>query len=465
MEVFSRMLEMPPGRDGVRRSKWAFIRNSYPELISTTMATWREWVPEQLCHISMSPPISGVVSCRLPDGTSVEGTVVFLAVDSPEDTRKLKSLELTGAFLNEASELDEETKVMAFGRCARYPNAQADGVEGKFWTGIVMDTNPPDDTHWWYRLAEIDKPPGHRFWRQPPAILPLDEGEGLARTRRWVPNDGSFKGIRRAENVKYQNIGYDYWLRQVNGADPEWVKVFLMGEYGQIQRGKPVYPEYSDAMHYAGAVIEPMRGLPLFLGFDFGLTPACCFVQQRPDGAVAVLDEAVTEDMDLRRMLEGIVLPRLRSEYYGMPVYAVVDPSGGNRSQVDGNTCMELLKEYGLSAVPAPSNGWMARRDAVGYFLTRMVAGTGGLRISSKAEYLRKGMAGNYRFKRISSGAGAKRYNTIPEKNIYSHVCESLQYVLLHLKMYGGTGIGSMAGGQSMQASRPVEFGGGVFCS
>ena len=57
MEVWSRILEMPPCRDGVRRSRWAFIRNTYPELISTTMNTWKDWVPDYICHISMSSPI------------------------------------------------------------------------------------------------------------------------------------------------------------------------------------------------------------------------------------------------------------------------------------------------------------------------------------------------------------------------------------------------------------------------
>lgn len=466
MEVFSRILEMPPCRDGVRRSRWAFIRNSYPELISTTMKTWGEWVPEELCHISMSPPINGVVRCRLKDGTSVEGEVLFLAIDRPEDTRKLRSLELTGAFLNEASELDEEVKRMAFQRCARYPGV-ADGVGGNFWTGLVMDTNPPDDTHWWYRLAEVEKPLGHRFWRQPPAIVPIESGEGVGRCIEWVPNDGRFLGFSAAENVKWHKLGYDYWLRQVHGNDKEWCRVFLMGEYGSIQRGKPVYPEYSDAMHYSGVELVLMRGVPLLMGFDLGLTPACVFVQQTPMGGVNVIDEVVTEDMDLRRLLEGIVMPKMKGEYYGCRMFAVWDPSGINRSQLDGRTCADIFNEFGIPSVQAPTNGFLARRDAVGYYLTRLVGGHGALRLSSKVSFLRKGMSGNYRYRQIGSGAHGKRYNEIPEKNIYSHVCEALQYALLHMKAYGGGApdIHGVLGGCGLSSAKDVTFGGGAFCT
>ena len=37
MEVIRRGLEQAPGPDGVRRTRWAFIRQTYPELKSTTI--------------------------------------------------------------------------------------------------------------------------------------------------------------------------------------------------------------------------------------------------------------------------------------------------------------------------------------------------------------------------------------------------------------------------------------------
>ena len=39
VEIFRRACEQKPS-NGVRRSRWAIIRNTYPELKSTTIKTW-----------------------------------------------------------------------------------------------------------------------------------------------------------------------------------------------------------------------------------------------------------------------------------------------------------------------------------------------------------------------------------------------------------------------------------------
>ena len=42
MEIIRRAREQEP-YEGVRKTRWAAIRNSYPELKSTTIKTWEEW--------------------------------------------------------------------------------------------------------------------------------------------------------------------------------------------------------------------------------------------------------------------------------------------------------------------------------------------------------------------------------------------------------------------------------------
>ena len=442
MEAWSRILEMPPCADGVRRSRWAFIRNTYPELISTTMNTWKDWVPDSICHISMSSPITGKMKFNLDDGTSVDAEIMFIAIDRPEDARKLKSLELTGAFLNEASELDEEVKKMALQRTGRYP-ALIDGITSNFWTGVIMDTNPPSNDHWWHRLAEVEQPDNHQFWRQPPALLPVKTGEGMDERIEYVPNQGQVPGIPPAENVLWQKLGYHYWMRQAQGADHEWIKVYLMGEYGSIVRGRPVYPEYNDAMHLAKNVLEPMRGVPLVLGFDFGLTPACTFMQQTPQGAIQIIDECVSQDMDLRRFVDEVINPKLRTEYFGMSIVAVGDPAGNQRSQADGQTCLQILRECGIPATEASTNSFMARRDAVGFYLTKLIAGRPGMLISPKCEVTRKGFQGEYRYKELKIGGmnGLKRFNETPDKNFYSHIMDAVQYGCLKIRNSGSSDV------------------------
>jgi|TARA_R100000482_G_scaffold118608_2_gene62782 hypothetical protein len=433
MEAWSRMLEQRVGLDGeTRKSRWAFIRNTYPELISTTMKTWQDWIPDEICHINMSAPITGKMDFWLADNTRVVAEVIFIAIDRAEDVRKLKSLELTGAFLNEASELEEQVVEMALQRTGRYP-AKIDG--GSEWSGVIMDTNPPSDDHWWHERAEIKQPINHSFYRQPPAILPVYV-KGKSTPASYVPNEGQNKNIPPAENVKWQDLGYEYWMRQSHGADPEWIKVYLMGEYGSVISGKPVYPEYSDAAHFDKNLIEPYRGLPIIIGWDFGLTPACVFVQVNPKGNVVVIDECVSEDMELRRFVEEIVRPKLQTRYPGIQLYSVGDPAGNQRSQADGITCLNILDECGIPTVTTNTNSPVARRDAVKYYLTRMVEGAPAFAIGPYAPFLRKGFLGGYKFKEVRTGgiAGKKRYHEIPDKNFYSHVSDALQYAMLHIR-------------------------------
>ena len=41
-EVLRKIHDQRPGPDGVRRSRWAVVRNTYPELKTTTIQTWKD---------------------------------------------------------------------------------------------------------------------------------------------------------------------------------------------------------------------------------------------------------------------------------------------------------------------------------------------------------------------------------------------------------------------------------------
>lgn len=151
VEIVSRALRQEPGRDGVRRSRWLIIRNTYPELKSTTIKTWEQWFPPEVAPIKWDTPITSTLNIsNIGDGTSLNLEVMFMALDKPTETGKLRSLELTGAWINEASEVPKEIFDMVTQRVGRYP-ARTQG--GPSWHGIILDTNPPDDDHWYYKVA------------------------------------------------------------------------------------------------------------------------------------------------------------------------------------------------------------------------------------------------------------------------------------------------------------------------
>jgi len=418
IEMLARAIAQPPCTDGVRRSRWAAIRNTYPELKSTLIKTFEEWLPPNVCKIKWDVPITGTMTIKdLGDGTGLDFEVIFLALDRPQDVKKLLSLELTGGWINEAKEIDLSVLTMLTGRVGRYPSKRSMG-NNTYWSGIIMDTNPPDDQHWYYRMAEEERPRGYRFFRQPGAVVKVGD--------KYFPNP-------QAENIKNHTLGFDYYMRQIPGKTDEWIKVYIMGEYGVIMDGKPVYPEYSDGQHCQSEVnIEPILKVPLMLGWDFGLTPACIIGQLTPRGKLLVLDEIVSEGMGIRQFSREVVLPYLSSHYRGFDIHSTGDPAGVQRSQANETTCLQELQAAGLPTEPAWTNDFTARREAVAGFLTKMVDGEPAFVLSPKCKMLRKGFLGGYAYKRLQ--VSGTRFKDKPDKNEYSHPHDALQYLALSLE-------------------------------
>ena len=415
---------------GVRKSKWGIIRNTSPDLISTTLPDFLYWIPEHegegyIHVVTRQPPMRSRLKMLLQDRTIIDVEFVFRALDREDDVRKLKSLSLTGCWINEASEIDKAVVDMALARIDRFPH-QRDG--GASWSGLIMDTNPPEIDSWWYKMAEEERPEGWEFFNQPPAVLPVPR-KSDDEPQRYVPNRGQDPRWPAAENIHNLNSGYDYYMRQLAGKNEEWIKVFLMGQYGVIAYGKPVYENYyNDNMHYANAPLEPFRGLPLIIGLDTGLTPAAAIGQITPSGELRIIDEACAVDMmGMKQFVEISLRPLLANQYAGMQHIMLCDPTGINmRSQVDSAsaTAFQFLLECGFHAELAATNNPQVRRDAVISYLTRMVNGKPAFQLSSKCKMLREGFLGKYQYRKRRMQSGIA-YGAEPDKNIWSHVSEA----------------------------------------
>ena len=399
MEIVIKAMAQKPGPDGVSRSRWAIIRGTYPELVSTTIKTWSDWVkPEYFGPIRYATPITH----RVMLSSEVELEVIFLALERDQDVKKLLSLELTGAWINEAKEVPESVLQMLTGRVGRYP-AMRDG--GASWSGVILDTNSPDDDHWWYRLAEEEKPEGYEFFTQP----------------------GGLTGF--GENIPNLPGGIEYYRRQLAGKPEDWIKVFIHGLYGSTEDGKPVYPEWHGSFHIQEN-LAVYRGLPLIIGVDFGLTPAAAIGQVTPRGQMRILSEVVTEDMGIRRFIEDALKPVLATEFPGMRFTIIGDPAGAQRAQTDERTCFDEFVKARMPAYPAPTNVFATRREAVANYLTKHIESGPGFLIDSKCTMLIKGFNGRYKYRRMQL-AGTAKYTEKPEKNEYSHVHDGCQYLCL----------------------------------
>lgn len=396
IDIIQRASKQVPSIDGKRKSRWAVIRNTYPELKTTTIKTWHQWVSPAIGEWKSEGPPTHKINTN-----TMELEVIFLALDRAEDTKKLLSLELTGAWINEAREIGKPVLDVLSGRVGRYPPV-SELTTRTNWYGIIMDTNPTDTDHWWYRLAEEETPEGFEFFKQP---------SGLS---------------ENAENI--ENLPENYYKKAALGKSEEWINIYIHGQYGFSREGKPVFPEYSDTIHCQ--TVNKYPNLPINIGIDFGLTPAAVFGQRTPNGRWIILSELIAEDMGAERFAIQIK-EHLQTNYPNMQTGTITgDPAGESRSQADERTPIQMLREHGINAVPARTNSFLERREAVAKFLTKLVDGNPALTISPNCRTLRKGLAGGYSFKRLRI-SNEERYKDSPDKNMYSHVCDALQYLIL----------------------------------
>ena len=172
------------------------------------------------------------------------------------------------------------------------------------------------------------------------------------------------------------------------------------------------------------------RALPLLMGWDFGLTPAVIFGQMTPRGQLRIIDELVAEDMGIASFVENVVKPHLTNHYNGMKLISDGDPAGNSRAQTDEDTCLDVLKRHGILTQSARTNNFIARRESVVWFLSRMIDGQPGFLLSPQCRTLRKGFNGGYRYRRLQV-PGEERFTDEPDKNRFSHPMDGLQYLCL----------------------------------
>lgn len=408
LETYRRICEQPD-------SRVAIVRNTYRSIVDTTLNSWMEYLRPygSFKHSTMT-------------WTHANGAeVLFRALDTADDVGKLLSLELTFAYVSEAKEVPRPIIDMLAARVGRYPAMRAGGAK---WSGIILESNPSDTFHWWYRMFEETRPEGWEQFVQPGGRDP------------------------DAENIP--NLPADYYDRISAGKDDAWVDVFVNGNYGFVVDGRPVYPQFKDRVHVRPCTHDP--DLDTIVGLDFGLTPAAVFLQRDQHGQFRAIEEIVTEEFSAIEFAD-VLGEHLRTTYRHDLVEVWGDPSGDQRSQIDKRTAFQILKAAGIDARPAVTGGKnpndvSLRVESVVRNLLRMtVTGEPGLIIDPSCRYLRRAMTGGYKF-RLMQISGEERFTEHPEKNIYSHVAEALQYAMV------GAGQARAVVGRDKRYREPLNY-------
>lgn len=427
-ELLRRACEQEKCNDGIRHTRFAIVRQTLKQLKDTVLKDITTW-------------LNGIVSYKVSENviTISVGDVLsewlLIPLEDPEDQRRLLSMQLTGAWLNECIEMSPEIVPAILGRCGRYPGSglkpaywdkvmrAGNHAQWPNWFGAIADTNMPTEGDPWHTLMDITTPPDWQVFIQPGGLEP------------------------NAENLENLPGGRLYYERLTRSNSPDWVQRYVHAKYGNDPSGSAVFKasfrkgfhtvKLRDVDIEAGRkfALEPVYGWPLIVAQDFGRTPCSLICQVDHKGRGLILKELVAEDTGLQQHVRTALKPALAHERFaGRPVFLIGDPSGRQKSNHFEETSFDLLKTEGLIAYPAPTNSIEQRLQAVENLLGQQRDGGPALLIDeAECPNLVLAMNGRYRYARRKNG----QFAPLPEKlHPWSDLADDLQYFCL--VMQGG---------------------------
>ncbi len=402
--------------NNVRRTKFIILRNTMQQLKATVKPLIDQWLvtiaQNRMGQWRLTDNVFEM-RFRAPDGTVVHSEFCLMAADTPDDVRRLLSVEASAAWVEEAREVDPEVFQGLQGRVARFPNRASGGVT---YPGVICSTNPPPLGGFWHDMI-ANPPPKHEVFIQPPAML----------------EDGSLNPA--AENI--QHLDPDYYDNLIAGKTDGWIDVYIKNNFGAGDFGQPVFKSsFRRGFHVAEKNLQPvMQSInPLIVGLDNGLQAAAVIGQEDARGRVNVLGEAyvpVDDTMGVESFLDRILIPKLRNEFPFKPqnIVFVLDPACFQRSQVDEKTIAQAVQMRGYTVRMATTNDPERRISAVEDLLTRQIDGKAALLIDPRCTHLIEALEWGYRYKKMASTG---QTTTTPEKTHHSHIADAKQYFALH---------------------------------
>lgn len=435
-ELIMMALLQKPDKYHKRSSRWIIVRETYPQLRNTVYESFKLWLKpnDKTVRYTESAPMRIRWTDKLADGTQLNAEFIFMAVAKPQDYENLKSLELTGGFLNECGAMDYEVVTTVLSRLGRYP-APVDAIDEDApitRVSLIMDTNPPEDDGW---VAEkmANPPKGWGLWKQPGALI-----EDKSSENGYALNP-------EGENFKYLGVGpIAYYLNKVPSMTVEQIKVLFCGMFGVTLDGKAIYRrQWSDDYHVSKAGLSAIPGQPILLGWDWGRGGEACIIGQKlPSGQLRVLHELTADNIGLADFAKNFVKPLLE-EYYPkdkFTIESVGDPAGvaSHGLSVNGLNYFDVLNNSRtgvfrnwFTTSPARSNHVELRLNSVRHFLTEKTpTGAPLFQLNRDCSVLRKGFNAAYCYER-KQVMGKAQYKDTPCKGPASHPHDALQYLCL----------------------------------
>ena len=404
MKILHHAAVMAPCKDGIRRSRAIWVRNTREQLRDTSIPDFLKWIPDGVMGYFLKTEYKFVLKVG-----DIECEVLFRGLDDANDVRRLLSLQASFFIFDEFREIHPDIYNAAQGRVGRYPDKMMNGVgcqtdDGEANMHLWGMTNPPDmDTFWETLLTE-----------PPENVHVTIQPSGLAPEADWT-----------------QFLPDDYYDNLAHGKTEDWVDVYIHAQFGKSLSGQPVFRSFDRSAHTAKDELVPMyTDSPIIIGVDAGLTPAAVVGTVAHDGRLVVYDSLISDGMGALRFVRERLKPLLANKYPGRRAVVIIDPAAFQRVQTDERTVADIYKNEGFSIRPARTNSIAARIAAVETYLTRVVDGKYGFVICpTHATSLVQALSGKYRYKINTKGARDEK----PEKSHpWSDVADAFQYMCLH---------------------------------
>ena len=424
MELLRRARLQEPDNQGIRRTRFAIVRNTLQQLRQTCLADIQLWL-SSICKYRVT---DATVQIRLDldDGTRVESDWMLIPLDTRADQQRLLSLNLTAAWVSEFREIPLDIIDALSGRLGRFPSK---AIASPTWYGIIAESNPPDEDSEWYTKMEVELPPNWVLFKQPGGL-----------------SDG-------AENTENLPDGYYQNLRDNNNSD--WVDIHVHAQYGKSLSGQAVFrASFKPDFHVTYEDIEPIEGMPMMLGQDFGRTPATLIGQIDNRGRLVIHDECMSVDMGLEQFVTTTLRPAIHKRYMGKEIFLVADPSGRYKGQISEESPFDALKRLGFKVYAAPTNDVEPRLRGVEQLLLHQVdAGPMLIINGTNCPQLVQAMKFWYRYRRKTTGALEDK----PEKSHpWSDLADCLQYMALSTN---GNYIGNVIARSQMRKKTTPKIG------
>jgi hypothetical protein len=300
-----------------------------------------------------------------------------------DESRKVKGLTLGWYGVDELDAVPEEMWLQLAGQ-NRQPGVR--------WARLGT-TNPTTTEHWVYKRFVLDQLPDYETFRFP------------TRENKYLPD-------------KFIQSLYETM-------PPSWVKRYLDGEWGAIETGVRVYPEFAEKIHlYDNLHYKP--SVPVIRMWDFGIGSAVIFAQFYPPAGLDFIGEVFRKNLPSRQFAQMVSM--YGEEHFPEAVFRDVgDIAGHHRESTSMRTpIQEINDELGIN-IKTNKPPLKASLDLVKVKLGMNIQGQAALRFHpERCKLLIDGLNGGYVWKRGRDGSVIR--GVPAEDNIFEHLCDAMRY-------------------------------------